>query len=199
MRVMVIGASGTIGKAVVAALGGRHEVVAVGNRSGKYTVDIADPASIRRLYAAVGPVDAVVCAAGLAAWKPLAELTDEDFAFSFGHKAMGQINIVRYGLEWVGERGSFTLTSGVLSTRPAPGSVAVSTINAAVEAFVRAAALELGTRRINAVSPGWVSETLQAMGQDPAHGTPAAEVAKRFVAAVEGSVTGTIIPAEGVA
>jgi len=34
MKVMVIGASGTIGKAVVAELGQRHEIVAVGSRSG---------------------------------------------------------------------------------------------------------------------------------------------------------------------
>jgi NAD(P)-dependent dehydrogenase (short-subunit alcohol dehydrogenase family) len=197
MRVMVIGATGTIGKAIVAALAPRHEVVEVGNRGGRFTVDIADPASIRALYAAVGPVDAVVCAAGSGAWKPLRELTDDDFAFSFGSKAMGQVNVVRYGLDWVSERGSFTLTSGILAQRPVPGSSAISAINAAVEAFGRAAALEIAPRRINVVSPGWVSETLAAMGQDPNGGTPAADVAKRYASAVEGSVTGTVIPAEG--
>ena len=34
MRVVVVGASGTIGSAVVAALSARHDVVAVGNKQG---------------------------------------------------------------------------------------------------------------------------------------------------------------------
>ena len=48
----------------------------------------------------------------------------------------------------------------------------VTTVNAAVEAFVRATAVEPLNVRVNAVSPGWVAETLQAMGRDPAPGIP---------------------------
>jgi NAD(P)-dependent dehydrogenase (short-subunit alcohol dehydrogenase family) len=197
MRVMVVGATGMIGRAVADALGARHEVVAV-TRTSAPGVDIADPASVRALYQAVGPVDAVVSVAGTAAWKPLAELGDEDFALSLGNKLMGQVNLVRYGLGALRANGSFTLTSGVLAERPMPGSAAVSLVNAGLEGFARAAALEIGNgRRVNVVSPGWVSETLAKMGMDPKGGTPARVVAEAYVSSVEGTMNGAVIPAEG--
>jgi hypothetical protein len=80
--------------------------------------------------------------------------------------------IVRLGLPHIADRGSFTLTSGILSQHPTPGSASISLVNAGVESFARAAALELPRGiRINVVSPPWVRETLQAMGRDP-HGGP---------------------------
>jgi NAD(P)-dependent dehydrogenase (short-subunit alcohol dehydrogenase family) len=197
MRVLVVGATGTIGQAVADALRARHEVVAV-TRKSTPGVDLGDPASVRALYRAVGPIDAVVSTAGAAAWKPFADLDDADYAFSLANKLMGQVNLIRYGREAVRANGSFTVTSGILAQRPMPGSAAVSLVNAGLEGFVRAAALEIGDgRRVNVVSPGWVSETLEKMGQDPKGGTPAHVVAEAYVAAVEGSMNGTVIPAEG--
>ena len=96
---------------------------------------------------------------------------------------MGQINLVRFGIESLKDGGSFTLTSGQLSRWPVPGGVAVSVVNAA--------ALELPRGlRINAVAPGWVRETLLALKMDPAPGVPAVEVAQTYVKAVEGKMTG---------
>src|SRR5579884_1490347 len=115
MRILVIGATGTIGKEVVAALRGRHEVVQASRHAAHEQVDIADPASLRALFDRVGRVDAIVSAAGNAAWKPLRELGDQDFAFSLANKLMGQVNVARYGFEHVNDRGSITLTSGVLA------------------------------------------------------------------------------------
>jgi NAD(P)-dependent dehydrogenase (short-subunit alcohol dehydrogenase family) len=193
MRILIVGATGTIGRAVAAALQGRHELVLASHSRSPETVDIADPASIRALYQRVGPLDAVVSVAGNAAWKPLADLTDADFAFSLGHKLMGQANLVRYGREVVREGGSFTLTSGALAQHPVPGSVAVTLVNSGVEAFARAAALELGRgQRVNVVSPPWVAETLTAMGQDPSGGLPAEVVARSYVESLEGGATGRV-------
>ena len=64
MKIVVVGATGTIGKAVVAALAGRHEVVKVGKRGGDRQVDITDSESIRRLFEQIGRFDALVSAAG---------------------------------------------------------------------------------------------------------------------------------------
>ncbi|MDB4947475.1 MAG: Aklaviketone reductase [Gemmatimonadetes bacterium] len=196
MRIVVVGATGTIGKAVVDALSGRHEVVRVGHTHGEHTVDIASAGSIRALFDAVGPFDALVSAAGNAAFAPLETLTDEQFAFSLGHKLMGQVNLVRLGLAHVRDGGSITLTSGVLAAEPMPGAAAISLVNAGLEGFGRAAALEAPRGvRVNVVSPPWVSETLQAMGMDPAGGMPAAKVAAAYVAAVEGGETGQVLDA----
>jgi NAD(P)-dependent dehydrogenase (short-subunit alcohol dehydrogenase family) len=74
--------------------------------------------------------------------------------------------------------GSCTLKTGILSRRPLPRGAAISTVNAGLEGFVRAAALELPRGlRINPVAPGWVRETLVAMKMDPSPGVPATQVA----------------------
>jgi NAD(P)-dependent dehydrogenase (short-subunit alcohol dehydrogenase family) len=86
--------------------------------------------------------------------------------------------------------------SGILSTNPMPGSAAISMVNSGVEGFARAAALEAPEGvRVNVVSPPWVSETLEEMGQDPSDGLPAATVAEAFVDSVEGDMTGEVIDA----
>ncbi|MFI5184528.1 MAG: short chain dehydrogenase [Vicinamibacteria bacterium] len=196
MKVLVVGATGTIGKAVVQALSAKHVVLAASHSAGAPRVDLGDQGSIRRLLEACGRVDAVVSAAGAARFGPLAELSDDDFAFSLANKMMGQVNLVRIGAAFVADGGSFTLTSGVLSHSPMPGSAAISLVNAGLEGFVRAAALELPRKiRINVVSPGWVRETLEAMKRDPAPGTPAAVVARSYVGSVEGSETGQVLDA----
>lgn len=196
MRVIVIGAAGTIGKAVVEALSGRHEVVRVGRTSGEYQVDYTSRESIERLFRETGPFDALVGLAGGAAFKPLADLTDEDFQFSLSHKLMGQVNLVRGGLAHVREGGSFTLTSGVLSREPMPGTSAISLVNAGLEGFAFAAALDMPRGvRINVVSPPWVTETLEALGWDTSPGMPAADVARAYVECVEGSRNGEVLDA----
>ncbi|CAA9351877.1 MAG: Short-chain dehydrogenase [uncultured Gemmatimonadetes bacterium] len=193
MRVLVVGATGTIGQAVVEALGG-HEMIRVGSTSGEVQADISRPESIRELFQSVGEVDAVVSCAGSARFRPLAELGDDDFAFSIANKLMGQVNLVRLGMEHVRDGGSFTLTSGILSQVPMPGSAAISLVNGGLEAFARAAALEAPRGiRVNTVSPPWVSETLAQMGQDPSGGLPAAVVALAYLASVHEEINGTVI------
>lgn len=146
------------------------------------------------MYRSAGKLDAVVCAAGLAKFAPLAELSDADFCFCLDNKLMGQVNLVRYGFDHVADRGSFTLTSGILARTPMPGSAAISLVNASVEGFVRAAALEAPRGiRVNVVSPPWVSETLQALKMDPAQGLPAAVVARSYVQSVTGADTGSTL------
>jgi NAD(P)-dependent dehydrogenase (short-subunit alcohol dehydrogenase family) len=194
MRILVVGATGTIGSAVVAALRDGHEVVSASRQKAAIRVDIASPDSIRVMYGTVGEVDAVVSAAGAARFRPFAELSDDDFAFSIANKLMGQVNLVRLGVPHVRANGSFTLTSGILARSPMPGSGAISLVNAGLEGFVRAAALEAARGiRVNAVAPPWVSETLKAMGKDPSGGLPAAAVARAYVRSVTGRETGAVI------
>jgi len=103
---------------------------------------------------------------------------------------------VRYGVGNVRDGGSFVLTSGMLARSPTPDSAAVSLVNSAVEGFVGAAALALPRGiRINAISPGWVSETLAEMGQDPQSGIPAKDVARVYVNTLDGKGSGEVVPA----
>lgn len=194
MRILIVGATGTIGRPLVAVLEGKHELVLASRQKSHEQVDLADPASIRALYKRVGRLDAVVCAAGEARFKPFAELSDDDFDFSMGSKLMGQVNLVRYGFDSVNDSGSFTLTSGILAQQPMIGSGAVSLVNSALEGFTRAAALEAPRKiRVNVVSPPWVTETLIAYKMDPAGGLPAVDVARAYVSSIEGKQNGAVI------
>lgn len=194
MRVIVIGATGTIGQEVVKALAPRHEIVNVGHRGGDFQVDIASKDSIEKLFNEVGAFDAVVCTAGMAKFGSLDELSDEDYLLALTNKLMGQANLVRVGRNYINDNGSFTLTSGMLSQQPIPGSSSISMVNAGVEGFVRAAALEMQRgMRVNVVGPIFVKETMEAMGMDSSSGMPAERVALVYKESVEGQRNGEIL------
>jgi NAD(P)-dependent dehydrogenase (short-subunit alcohol dehydrogenase family) len=191
MRIIVIGSTGIIGKAVVRTLSAKHDVINVGHSSGDFRVDLSSKSSINKLYNDIGSVDAVVSAAGQAKFGALAELSDEDFMFCMTHKLMGQVNLVREGVDFLNDHGSFTLTSGVLSREPMKGSAAISMVNAGLQGFVRAAALEMPRGiRVNVVSPIWVKETMEAMGMDSSGGMPADKTALAYVQSVESKRNG---------
>jgi NAD(P)-dependent dehydrogenase (short-subunit alcohol dehydrogenase family) len=195
MKIVVIGASGTIGRSVVGVLSQGNEVIKVSRSSGDRRADIENKASLEELFARIGLSDAIVCAAGSAAFKSLASLSDDDFAMSLKSKMMGQVNIVRVGSRYVVPGGSITITSGTLAQEPILGGAAISLVNGALEGFARAAALELESSRVrvNVVSPPWVTETLLAYKMDPSIGLPASEVAKAYLESVESSLTGQVI------
>jgi NAD(P)-dependent dehydrogenase (short-subunit alcohol dehydrogenase family) len=190
MKIVVVGSTGTIGVAVVRELAARHEVIGVSRKTSP-GVDLGDPGSIKALFERVGAVDAVICCAGSAAYKPFAQLTDQDFAASFETKVMAQVRLTREAFLRLRDGGAVALTSGILSHKPAPGGAAYSAVNAAS----RAAALE-ATRglRVNVVSPPWVSETLVQLKMPPdPTSLPASTVAKAYAAAVEGKHQGAVL------
>ncbi|MEV5239500.1 short chain dehydrogenase [Streptomyces cinnamoneus] len=196
MKILLIGASGTIGSAVHTTLTGRgHDVVTVGRTSGDIRLDVSDPEAVGRLYERTGTLDAVAVAAGDAIFGPLDTLTHDDFTTTLRGKALSQLELVRRGASHVASRGSFTLVTGVLTHEPVPGAAAAVAANGAVEAFVRAAAMELAPQRVNAVSPGLVEESAAAYegvfpGIEP---VPAARVATAYVRAIEGATTGQVL------
>jgi len=191
----VVGASGLLGGAVVDALQDRHEVLKA-SRNGDVKVDIRDPDSIADMYSTIGSIDAVACAAGVTPYGSLDELTIEQIRAGLHDKLLGQIELVRQGLHAVGDRGSFTLVSGVLAYEPIlTGSIA-STVDGAIDAFVRAAAIELDRGiRINAVSATVFEEAWDAYGDffPGWNAVPVGDAARAFVRSIEGADTGQVI------
>ncbi|MBT6093780.1 MAG: short chain dehydrogenase [Rhodospirillaceae bacterium] len=180
MRILIVGATGTIGKAVSNALSDQHEIITA-SRNGDVKVDLSDPQSIGRMFETVGKVDAVISTAGSGKFGPLDQLSDDDFAFGLGNKLMGQINLVRLGRDYVNDGGFFTLTSGILAVQPNPASVLLTTLNAGLEGFVRAAALDMPRdQHISVVSPPAVRETMEKMGWGRG-GVLVADVAQLYV------------------
>lgn len=172
-----------------------HEIVAVGRSTGDLRCDISDEDQLVRMWQQVGTVDAVVSAAGEVAYAPLAQLNSQDFQAAWAQKGLAQINLVRLGLEHVSSRGSFTLMSGIPARDPVVSGTAAATVNGAIEAFVRAAAIEIAPRRINAVSPSVFAESLEDFGDFFPGFPPAAvaDVARAFRKSIEGAATGQII------
>ncbi|GAA0385231.1 short chain dehydrogenase [Streptomyces luteireticuli] len=195
MKILLVGASGTLGSAVAEALDARgHELVTVGRTGGDIRLDVADPEAVGRLYERVTGLDAVAVAGGDAVFKPLSELTADDFAATLRTKALSQLELVRQGARHLAPNGSFTLVSGVLTEEPVVAGAAASAANGAVEAFVRAAAIELAPQRVNAVSPTLLTESVEAYGAvfPGVEPVPAASVAAAYVRSVEGRHTGRV-------
>src|SRR5579871_3917793 len=133
-RVLLIGASGTLGRAVDKELRTRHTVLG-SSRRGKFKVDLTDSASIRRLFEAVGRVDAIACAAGKVHFGPLAELGEAEFGIGLRDKLMGQVNLAQIGTEYLNDGGSITLITGILAEHPIRQGASASLVNGALEAF----------------------------------------------------------------
>jgi NAD(P)-dependent dehydrogenase (short-subunit alcohol dehydrogenase family) len=195
MKILIVGATGTIGRFVTAALSERHEIVKAGSKSGDVQVDIKESGSIRKLFGTVGKVDAVVSTVGKVHFGAFAEMTEAEIGIGLKDKLMGQVNLVLIGRDYVNDGGSFTLTSGVLSHDPIRLGAGASLVNGALDSFVRAAAIELPRGlRINAVSPGVLEESLPSYGPyfRGHDAVPGSRVANAYVKSVEGALTGQV-------
>lgn len=192
--IVIIGASGTIGRAVAELLDKDNHVIRVGHTREAHTVDLGHKTSIEKLLETIGTFDAIICAAGISRFGPLGEASDDDYAVSIKQKLMGQINLARIAQHHLASNGSITLTSGLLAQAPRPGTVPTAMVNAGLEGFVRAAALDLGKGiRINAVSPIYVTESARKMGMDTAGTMSAAETARSYQVSMEGNMTGQVL------
>lgn len=196
MKIIIIGASGTLGKHISLALqSGNHEIITAGRNSGDLQIDIDSPESIEAFFKKVKHFDALICAAGSGHFGPLKSMTTKDFMKGVNSKLMGQVNLVLIGQHHINAKGSFTLTSGILSDDPIVNGANLSTINGAINAFVTGAAVELENDvRINVVSPGVVEDSPALHAAFPGH-TPVAmdKVARAYIRSVLGAGTGQII------
>lgn len=195
MKIIVIGGTGTIGKAVVQELNQRHQVIAVGQQRGEVHVNLEDEQSIENMYQTIGKVDAVIVTAGKAHFGALTEITAAQYAIGLRNKLMGQVNVVLKGLSYLNDGGSFTLTSGILNRDPIRGASSAAMVNGALDSFVKAAAIELPRGlRINIVSPTVLTESMDKYadyftGFVP---VPAAQVALAYSKSVNGAQTGQV-------
>jgi len=205
LRVLLVGASGVIGRWVHQALADDCTVISAGLDDAQHRVDLADVASIRALLQAVhsegGPLDAVISTAGRARFARLADIDATDAqqsAYSLGlhDKLMGQVNLALAARAVLKPGGAIVLTTGTTSREPILGGSSLSMVNGALECWVRAAATELGNDlRLNAVSPSLVEGTPAAAclafpGFAPVSG---AQLGLAYVRCLRSGLTGQVL------
>ncbi|MBU5347146.1 short chain dehydrogenase [Paenibacillus lautus] len=193
MKIIMVGASGTIGQAVAKELGKNHVIIQAGRNGTDVTVDITSVDSIKNMYEQVGKVDAVISATGGAHFASITELTPELNEIGIESKLKGQINLVLLGMNYVNNRGSFTLTTGIMMDDPIPQGASAAMANGGVKAFVKSASIEMPRGiRINSVSPNVLQESLGKYGEffPGFEAVPASRVALAFKKSVEGAQTG---------
>jgi len=196
MRILVIGGNGTIGKTVVKRFSENHEVIIAGRNSGDVTVDISSSESIVEMFKNVGKVDAIVNVAGDAKWDTFDNLSEEDYYIGIKSKLMGQVNLVRIGKNYLNDKGSFTLTTGILADEPVDMTTSAAMVNGGIQSFVIAVSLELERGiRINAVSADLVEDAYEKYkdyfpGNTP---VPMSKVVDGYVKSVMGKINGEIL------
>jgi NAD(P)-dependent dehydrogenase (short-subunit alcohol dehydrogenase family) len=193
MKIIVIGATGTLGRAVVAELGQDNEVISVGLTHGDLQVDLTRDESVETLFAQTGRVDAIIATTGSLFFGPLTAMRAEDFASGLNDKLLGQVRLSLIGQHYLNDGGSITLTSGIIGSEPIAQGVNATAVNGALEGFVRAAACELPRGlRINVVSPTVLSESVEKYGAffPGFESVPAARAALAYRRSVYGVQTG---------
>lgn len=194
-KILLIGATGAIGQAVAKNLGARHQLITAGRSSGDHRVDLTNEGSVAALLETVGKVDAIISAAGNLHFGPLTEMTAEQFNVGLQDKLLGQVRLALLGQRYLNDGGSITLTAGVLSIEPIRFGANATAVNAALEAFAAAAAIELPRGlRINVISPTLLSESIGTYGAFfPGFETVSAErAALAYQRSVEGPQTGRV-------
>ncbi len=196
MKIILVGASGDVGRAACVNLSKRHDVIPVSRSTSEVKVDIADRASIETMYDEVGEFDALVSTAGTVHFARLEEQTEATLMKGLENKVMGQINLVLSGMARISNNGSFTLTSGVLDRDPVVSGTGAAIANGALAGFIRGAAIEMPRGlRINVVSPGLLDTSEPRYGAlFPGHErVPSERVGRAFAKCVEGAITGQVV------
>ena len=173
-RVVVVGGTSGmgLGSARAAAEAGA-EVIVVGRRpvssresssaedaSFKHaTADVTDEGSVRALFEEIGHFDHLLITAAPTGNDFFRAFVKQDLATAQGYmnaKFFGSWNCARYAVPKIRRDGSITFLTGCSVIHPHQGGTMVTAAFAALEAFARALALEMGPLRVNTIRPGLV-------------------------------------------
>jgi 3-oxoacyl-[acyl-carrier protein] reductase len=148
------------------------EITGAGGKAVAVQGDVSKKADITRLFAetkkAFGALDVLVNNAGIYEFGPLENVTEEHFHKQFNLNVLGLLLTTQKAVKhFPSAGGSVVNISSVVGRYPLPGASVYSATKAAVDAFTKSLAKELGPKkiRVNSLNPGMVeTEGLHAVG-----------------------------------
>lgn len=174
-KVVIIGGSSGIGLATAEAALAEGTQVVIASRSkeklekanqrlgGKATtipVDLADPASLEKLFEAVGVLNHLFISAAEPKSGLLMETPMEDIRAFFDARFWGTYVATQQATPRLAKDGSITFMSGNAAVKGLKGSSVGAASVAAVEAFARCIAVELAPIRVNVIRAGLIDTPL---------------------------------------
>ena len=166
------------------------EIVAAGGRAAAIPADVSDEAAVHRLIAGTvdrfGRLDAAFNNAGVTAYSPIDQLTADDFDRVMATNVRGVWLLIKAEVETMrrqGQGGVIVNTSSIAATGGSVGLSVYAASKGALDAMIRAVALEVGGDgiRINNVSPGVIRTPMTAVLPEEAMAPIAAHAALRRV------------------
>lgn len=217
MRIVVTGAGGTLGRAVVQAFADRGDEVAaiVRRRLGdlpdgvKQVIagDLTDPdsatAALGDAAAALGGgIDALIHLVGSFEWSTVEQSRSETWRRLFADNVETTLGAVQAALPWIGDGGTILCVGAAAAERAGAGMAPYAAAKSGVARMVEALSTELRPRgiRVNAILPA-IIDTPQNRADmpdtDPARWTTPAAIADvvLFLASVQArAISGALIP-----
>ena len=164
-KIVVVGATGRLGRVVVEGLKDDYELVLASRSGPDLKIDAFDFANAGKILSSVGKFNGLVSCIGGALFKPFDELTMEDFATGLSKKCFSQLNLARAAIPLLTENGSITLTSGIIGDEPILAGSCAAAANGALNMCVSTIAAEYaGKLRINIVSPSIIENSVDDYG-----------------------------------
>ena len=164
-KIIVVGATGKLGRVVVEGLQKDYEVIRAGRSGPDLKIDAFDFESVSDILASVGPFDGLVSCIGGTPFKTFEELTMDDFAAGLSTKCFSQLNLAKAAIPFLSENGSITLTSGIIGDEPIIAGSCAAAANGALNMCVSTLAAEYaGKLRINVVSPSIIENSVDHYG-----------------------------------
>jgi 3-oxoacyl-[acyl-carrier protein] reductase len=148
------------------------DIAGAGGKAIAVKADVSKAADVQRLFDATkkafGSLDVLVNNAGVYAFAPLEEVTEDEFHREFNINVLGVLLASREAMKYFGpDGGSVINISSVASKSATPAAVVYSATKGAVDTITRVLAKELGPKkiRVNAINPGGVeTEGVHALG-----------------------------------
>ena len=207
-RILVVGASGGIGRPLSVALAGRgsHLVLAGRDSSALADLDVGETATfpfdlavdeaVPRLVSAaadaLGGLDGVVCCAGAVAFGPLDETPIDVLHEIVAVDLVGPLLVARAAIPILPAGGFILNVSGLIAELPTAGIVPYSAAKAGVSAGFRALAREVRSRGVSVIDArpphtetGLAGRALHGESPRMLAGLDPAIVAERLVQAIE--------------